>query len=165
FDGGVQIDKLVPMGVGNGTFLFKNRKQLAFTGIENLSQAALVASVIQTGKNTFSIGVTARVANQVSGAAIQAPPIPSNAFIVSPQLVNLVQPFGAGRLAVADVNGDGIPDLIVAQGPNNAPLVTIFDGSSIFTQAAAGATSQSRVRTLAQFFAYDPRFVGGVFVA
>jgi hypothetical protein len=39
-------------------------------------------------------------------------------FVVSPALL---APFTAPRLAVADVDGDRLPDLIVAAGSNSAP--------------------------------------------
>jgi hypothetical protein len=57
------------------------------------------------------------------------------------------------RVAVADMNGDGIPDVITAPGPgpNALPLVKIWSGA---THTLMG-----------QFFAFAPSFHGGVFVA
>jgi hypothetical protein len=63
-------------------------------------------------------------------------------------------------VAVADVNGDGVPDLIVAMGSGFEPLVTIFDGNSIFVQGNAMTPT-----ILAQFFAFDSQSVAGVYVA
>ena len=65
-------------------------------------------------------------------------------------------PFGAGylggvRVAVGDVNGDGVPDVIVGAGPGAAPHVKVFDGRTF--------------QEIASFFAYDAGFHGGVFVA
>src|SRR5207302_3111149 len=48
-------------------------------------------------------------------------------------------------------NGDGIPDIITGAGAGGAPHVKVFSG-------ADGALLMS-------FFAYDPAFRGGVFVA
>jgi uncharacterized delta-60 repeat protein len=55
------------------------------------------------------------------------------------------------RVATADVNGDGVPDHIAAAGPGGGPRVVVIDGKT------AG--------TLADFFAFDPAFRGGVLVA
>src|SRR5207249_1412984 len=58
---------------------------------------------------------------------------------------------GGVRVAVGDVNGDGVPDIVTAAGPGGGPHVKVFDGQT-------GATIQS-------FYAYDAKFAGGVFVA
>ena len=60
---------------------------------------------------------------------------------------------GAGGVTVAagDVNGDGRADIVTGSGPGGAPEVRIFD-----------ARDQ---QLLAAFFAFDPTFTGGVFVA
>ncbi|HEV8306360.1 MAG TPA: VCBS repeat-containing protein, partial [Methylomirabilota bacterium] len=58
---------------------------------------------------------------------------------------------GGVRVAVGDVNGDGRADIITGPGPGGGPNVRVFDGRT-------GALLRS-------FFAYDPTFTGGVFVA
>lgn len=58
---------------------------------------------------------------------------------------------GGVRLAVADVTGDGVADVITAPGPGMAPWVKVFDGAS-----------GNLLRT---FLAYNPRWTGGVLVA
>ncbi|MCS7168053.1 MAG: hypothetical protein RMI91_12045 [Gemmatales bacterium] len=55
------------------------------------------------------------------------------------------------RTAVADLNRDGINDIVTAPGPGAAPVVKVWDGAS-------GSL-------LSQFWAYDPGFRGGVQVA
>jgi hypothetical protein len=59
---------------------------------------------------------------------------------------------GGVRVAAGDVNGDGIPDIIVGSGPGSAGgHVKVFAGSD---------------QTILQdFFAFEPTFAGGVFVA
>ena len=58
---------------------------------------------------------------------------------------------GGVHVAVADVNGDGHADVITGPGAGGGPQVEVFDG----------VTGQ----VLRSFFAYDPAFTGGVFVA
>jgi hypothetical protein len=58
---------------------------------------------------------------------------------------------GGVRVALADVNGDGVPDVVTAAGPGGGPHVKVFDG-------VTGLEDLS-------FFAYDPSFSGGVSVA
>jgi hypothetical protein len=58
---------------------------------------------------------------------------------------------GGVRVALADVTGDGTPDLITAPGPGTAPTIHVFDGS----------TQQE----VASFDAYESTFTGGVYVA
>ncbi|MDP2683924.1 MAG: S8 family serine peptidase [bacterium] len=59
---------------------------------------------------------------------------------------------GGVHVATADLNGDGIDEIIAGAGDNGGPQVRTFDryGTPIFTPG---------------FFAYDPYFRGGVHVA
>ncbi|MEW6282744.1 MAG: FG-GAP-like repeat-containing protein, partial [Candidatus Eremiobacterota bacterium] len=59
---------------------------------------------------------------------------------------------GGVRIAVGDVNGDGVADVVTAPGPGMGPRVKVFDGTD------------HHVR-LADFLAYAPSFTGGVYVA
>jgi hypothetical protein len=58
---------------------------------------------------------------------------------------------GGVRVANADVNGDGVPDIITAPGPGGGPHIKVFDGTDL--------------HLLYSFMAYDINFTGGVFVA
>jgi uncharacterized repeat protein (TIGR01451 family) len=58
---------------------------------------------------------------------------------------------GGVRVAVGDVNGDGVPDIITGAGPSGGPHVKVFSGTDL--------------SVIASFFAYDPAFFGGVYVA
>jgi len=65
----------------------------------------------------------------------------------------IADPYGANftggvRVALADVNGDGVPDLITAPGPGTAPVIDVYNG----------VTQQ----LITSFDAYDASFTGGV---
>jgi uncharacterized delta-60 repeat protein len=83
---------------------------------------------------------TAAVLNQVGGVYAAAGTVPFFPGFA-----------GDVRTASADVNGDGVPDYIGGAAPGGGPRVAVIDG-------ATGAT-------LADFFAFEPSFTGGVFVA
>ncbi len=154
-----------PGGPGAGRFDFTGGagtpKPLAFTGIETVGGRGIVAASTQTGPTTYSITAAATIFGRVLTGGLNGGQVPSNPFIVSPNPVNPVAPFGAPRLAVGDFNGDGVPDLIVGNGPDNSPLVTVVNGNNLFGPAHALGTSD----LLSQFFAYNQNFQGGMFVA
>ena len=58
---------------------------------------------------------------------------------------------GGVRVAMGDVTGDGVRDIITAAGPGGGPHVQVFDGVTL--------------AVVASFMAYSPFFTGGVFVA
>jgi hypothetical protein len=62
---------------------------------------------------------------------------------------------GEVRIAVGDVTGTGIPDVVVAAGPGGGPRVKVFNA---LTGAALTGPQYD-------FMAYDPAFSGGVYVA
>ncbi|MFO0938525.1 MAG: PKD domain-containing protein [Gemmataceae bacterium] len=64
---------------------------------------------------------------------------------------------GGARAAVADVNNDGVGDLIITAGVGGGPRVAIYNGKSIM--------QNNPVKIVPDFFAFDPNFRGGVFVA
>jgi hypothetical protein len=70
---------------------------------------------------------------------------------------------GGVRVAVGDINGDGVSDIIVASGPGQAPLVKVIDGTKLNQLQANGEIADSAL--LAKFDAYSPLFPGGVNVA
>ena len=154
--------QFTPGGIGSGRFDFPNtRKAVPFTGIETVGGLSVLASSIQTGPHTYTVTASGTLQGRVLFGGISGGQAPANPFIVSPNPVNPVAPFGAARITFGDFNGDGITDLILANGPANAPLVTVVNGRALFgPQHALGISD-----ILSQFFAYNPNFQGGMFVA
>jgi hypothetical protein len=65
--------------------------------------------------------------------------------------------FGGGvTVATADLNGDGVQDVVTGAGPGGGPAVEVWNGASLLKGQPA---------LMRQFYAYDPHFTGGVFVA
>src|SRR5262245_62150720 len=62
---------------------------------------------------------------------------------------------GGVNVAVADVTGDGVKDIITGPGKGGGPDIRVFDGAAL----------PNVVRPLSEFLAYDPAFTGGVNVA
>jgi hypothetical protein len=80
----------------------------------------------------------------------------ANVYGAGGELLRHVNPFSNAssdgvRVAMADVNGDGVPDLIAATGPGQPAIVTVSDGKT-------GAE-------LITFQPFESAFTGGVFVA
>jgi hypothetical protein len=67
---------------------------------------------------------------------------------------------GGVNVAVGDVNGDGVPDVVVTPGPGGGPHVKVLDGSKLGLVLDNGEISPEA--ELASFFAYSPAFTGGV---
>lgn len=94
------------------------------------------AVAVSGGRSGF---VTLAVPSPDGGLSTEAPFTPFPGY------------FGEIRVATADVTGNGFPDLIVAPGPGGGPRVKVINGLT--------------GETIADFFAYEPEFRGGVFVA
>ena len=64
---------------------------------------------------------------------------------------------GGARIALGDINGDGVPDLVVAAGAGGGPRIAVFDGASL---------GRGRPQKLvADFFIFEPVLRDGVFVS
>jgi hypothetical protein len=62
---------------------------------------------------------------------------------------------GGVHVALGDVGGDGVPDVVTGPGPGGGPHVRVFDG----------LTGAQLPGPIGSFFAYPAAFAGGVFVA
>ncbi|HEX4608474.1 MAG TPA: FG-GAP-like repeat-containing protein, partial [Urbifossiella sp.] len=161
----------------DGAYGFADRQPLTFTGIESLPGYGISGFVVQTGEPNDATGAVqqqyavrlVRTQDGVPlGGGLDGAGLAQNAFVVSPSRIAAGTPLGPPRLAFADVNGDGVADLILANGPGAPPLVTIVDGRQL--DAAADGTlarldSLPASAILAQFYAYEPTFLGGVNVS
>jgi hypothetical protein len=65
---------------------------------------------------------------------------------------------GGARTGAADVNGDGVPDLLVAAGFGGGPRVAICDGASI-------RSGGPPVKLVADFFLFEQTLRNGVYIA
>jgi hypothetical protein len=149
--------------IGSGMITFTNRRTVFFTGIESLPQLSIAAFSYLDTKNQPQLVVTGQLGGLTSGQPFTPVAASGNAFVVAPQRVNPFAPIAPPSLAVGDVNGDGIPDLIIAGGSGFLPVVTVISGQKLF--GANPSTVLAATDLLAQFYAYDPNFLGGVFVA
>jgi FG-GAP-like repeat len=148
----------------SGFFSFNNRQTVTFTGIESVGQVNITVVAVQTGIGTFQIQAAVNFNNQQIQGNIQVQNAVTPPFFLAPNLVNPFQPFGGPRVAVGDVTGDGLGDLIIGFGPGTGPLVTVINGQAVI-RASNGGAGVGTGDVLTQFFAYDPSFVGGIFVA
>jgi hypothetical protein len=70
---------------------------------------------------------------------------------------------GGVRVAVGDVNGDGVNDVVCAAGTGGGPQVEVIDGTKLDQVQSNGQIANSAL--IASFYAFTPSFSGGVNVA
>ena len=64
---------------------------------------------------------------------------------------------GGARATLADVNGDGVADLIVSAGTGGGPRIAVWDGTTL--------GNDNPVRLVDDFFAFEPTLRNGAYVA
>ena len=67
---------------------------------------------------------------------------------------------GEVHVATTDIDGDGVEDVITGAGAGGGPHVQVYSGKKLL-----GGVAERIVSPVGSFFAFDPRFQGGVFVA
>jgi hypothetical protein len=111
-----------------------------------------------------------------------SPPPPSRSFVAAADSGSMVNVYdsatgtlrfsflafdpsftGGVNVAVGDINGDGVPDIIVAAGAGMASEIKVIDGTKLSVVDSHGVIDNAAL--LANFDAYDPHFLGGVYVA
>lgn len=106
-----------------------------------------------TATTVTPLAVNPRV---IAATASGAPPAVNVYDATNGGLLSSFNPFdatfaGGVNVAQGDVNGDGVPDVIIGTGSGGSPLIKVYDGKSF-----------ELIRT---FFAYSDQFRGGVNVA
>ena len=148
-----QTSRILTLGVQGDVQLERN--EFFTVNLTNPSPGATIQRASATGE-IFN-DETLEVFGAGSGAGIQSmPPQVIVKLAATGAVLHNFNAYDANfrrgvRVAAADVNGDGVADIITGPGPGGGPHVEVFDG----------LTGQ----TIASFFAYDPGFAGGVFVA
>ncbi|MDZ4784277.1 MAG: hypothetical protein SGJ19_28860, partial [Planctomycetia bacterium] len=123
---------------GTGAWTFTNRKRVGFTDIEEFNYFDLLAAGADAG------------ATSVPSVLL----LDALSLEESVRLLAYEANYKEGvRVALGDLNGDGIPELVTAPGRSHAPEIRVFDVTS------GAELPQYR------FQAFGAGFVGGVFVA
>jgi hypothetical protein len=143
---------LIPNGINNGTWTFTSgHRDVIFSSIEEavLPPAVVaVSAASDTGKGRPLVKVFDAATNELLYSFFAYP-----------------QSFGGGvRVAVADMNGDSVPDIVVAPGSGRSD-VKVFDGAELQMLADADGFVASPDGTLLDRFSPDgSSFTKGLFV-
>jgi hypothetical protein len=169
-------------GAGNGEWFFSNRQTVTFSDIENIVNPNLVTaySVQPNPLGPGHVPQDGIIAVAGSSDAGVSKPLVKVYDAITNQLLYQFYAYdpsfkGGVRVTTADVNGDGLPDIIVAPGPGTVPggqtgEVKVFDGSALFNDPAK--TTQEFIPfpaselDVVNFFQPDgPKYANGLNVA
>ncbi len=131
-----------PVGTFSNNFptMFDGTRFIADSSTDFVLIAAPVANTVVVGPGPGQ--QTIRVLDAFTGA---------ERFTITPYPGFM----GGINVAMGDVTGNGVDDIITGAGPGGGPHVRVFDG----------LTGQQVPGPIGSFFAYDPNFRGGVWVA
>ena len=172
-DAGVQDTHTATVNWGDGTAVSTVSTAAGVTNFTAVHTYAADAAGTPAHTDTITVVVRDDDRGQSSGSAsvTVVPPPPNPAYVVSdgsggPPRVRVFAADGtllfdflaydAGftggvRTALADVNGDGVADIITGAGVGGGPHVEVFDGRT--------------GNLIRSFFAFESNFAGGVHVA
>jgi hypothetical protein len=104
-----------------------------------------------------------KVTPSIVGAIGSGPGIPNSVSVYDETgaIIHTFQPYAAAftggvNVAVGDVTGEGVLDVVTGAGPSGGPHVEVFDGAALLNGID---------RPLISFFPYAQAFTGGVYVA
>lgn len=124
-----------------GQVTFSNRANINFAEIETLAGVTLVTGNLA---NPFVVGPDAGGGTKVQRYSL-------NGKVDGSPLVAFDETITGGvRVAMADVNGDGVADYVVGAGPGSSTAVRIFDGVT--------------GKQIASLQPFEAAFTGGVYV-
>jgi hypothetical protein len=140
--------------VNKGLFMTPRFAPLALTLLEDRLTPASPADVIASGAGAGSRPMVQLY--RPDGT------IRSEFFAFDPSFT------GGVSLAMADVNADGVADVVTVAGAGGGPHVKVYDGKSLdklFDPTQPHPAVIVELTVLNSFFAYAPGFTGGVSVA
>jgi hypothetical protein len=135
---GISGYHLATSGTGAGTWTFDNALPVSYSGIEQVNRAEIIVV-------SPDAGVEPRV--HVLDAATRRERFSFLAYDPAYR--------GGVRIAVGDVNGDGVADIVTAPGKKAQSEIRVFDGN----------TGLRLTGPTGSFFPYGPTAKSGVFVA
>jgi hypothetical protein len=147
----------------NGTVAISNTGFVTVTGLLPNTSSTATITTTQTGYANGSGQVTATSLATTAPLITGTPPPPSSNGASTVNLYDAAtgQPTGTAvpfpgfegpvKVASGDFNSDGVADLVAGAGFGGGPAIAILDSQT-------GQVMES-------FFAFDPAFTGGIFVA
>jgi len=145
--------KQTAAGPNDGLFTFKSGQPMVYSGMESvtISDAPPPPPPPPLPVDRGSLAIASG-----AGSLPMATLFNNGTGIAAYTVMAYAPEFRGGvRVAAADVDGDGVDDLITAAGPGGGPHVQVFNGR----------LPQQLNAPIGSFFAYAARFTGGVNVA
>jgi hypothetical protein len=152
------VTNISPKAPGNGAWTFSDgHKPITFTSIEHIQSSFVVASSDTGSASKPLVNAYDNVTNQLD-------------FSFYPYSTTFT---GGVRVTLADVNDDGVLDVITAPGPGKVPgetgdVVKVYDGAVLSTLALANDQRFVANPALALISSFRPEattYIGGLYLA